>query len=425
MGDIPGILREGTVLDNRYTIEGMLGKGGFGITYQVYDGRKGERKAIKELFPDGIVTRAPNGITVLPLSDKDYAIMNHSKDRFLEEADALQSLQHVEGVVSVFDFFEQNSTCYFVMEFLDGVSLYSILKNNGKLPWGFVSKVISSVGNTLIQVHSKNYFHRDISPDNIFITADHKVKLIDFGNAKSLTRRNGEGLSVFLKQKYAPLEQYYSKGVQGTFTDVYSLACVMYYCLTGNFVPDAMSRVNGTTYKPLSSYGYATTVSDALDRALEINAKNRTKTMQEFLRETGLDRIIDEAKTGTTDTGQNGGGGKTGTAGARHTGTEKVQLEVVIDGWNSYYYIPANKCIVLGRSRSQSNIQIDEQRVSKKHCEIFYDSLTKKVVVIDYSKNGTAVDGRLLEKETPEQIELGKRIYLGSEFCYVRVEKIR
>ena len=220
-------LNEGTMLAGRYNIEKVIGAGGFGTTYKAYDKNEKRLCAIKEFMPKGIVIRLDDGKTIVPVSSSKNQLFEHGKDRFLEEAEILQRLNKVRAVVSVYDFFQENGTCYFVMEFLEGVTLGSLTKQKGgKLPYNIVANVVEKVGKALIQVHNYNIFHRDISPDNIFVTTQGEIKLIDFGNAKNLIRNDGENLSVVLKPGFAPPEQYSSSGKQGTFTDVYSLASI-------------------------------------------------------------------------------------------------------------------------------------------------------------------------------------------------------
>ena len=121
-------LKSQLCLNGKYIIQHTLGVGGFGITYVAYDMEAKRNCAVKELFPQGIVTRTMDGMNVAVVSTDKQETFEHSKERFLEEAEILQSLNPVKEVVSVYDFFMENGTCYFVMEYLEGVTLRKLVK---------------------------------------------------------------------------------------------------------------------------------------------------------------------------------------------------------------------------------------------------------------------------------------------------------
>ena len=180
-------LKSQLCLNGKYIIQHTLGVGGFGITYVAYDMEAKRNCAVKELFPQGIVTRTMDGMNVAVVSTDKQETFEHSKERFLEEAEILQSLNPVKEVVSVYDFFMENGTCYFVMEYLEGVTLRKLVKMSGNgLPYDVVMDTVRKLGHALVIVHQHNFFHRDISPDNIIVTGNGEVKLIDNGNAKAL-----------------------------------------------------------------------------------------------------------------------------------------------------------------------------------------------------------------------------------------------
>ena len=132
----------------------------------------------------------------------------------------------------------------------------------------------------LERIHTESkIFHRDISPENIMLTENGGVKLLDFGSAKFMARQANQHFTVVLKAGYAPPEQYSSKSIQGAFTDVYSLASTFYYMVTGKKIPAAPARVEGESYTPLSRMiEIPQGISDAIDRALYLNRKERTAT---------------------------------------------------------------------------------------------------------------------------------------------------
>ncbi|MCM1286987.1 MAG: FHA domain-containing serine/threonine-protein kinase [Clostridium sp.] len=428
-------LQENVCLEGRYIIKKIIGSGGFGITYKAYDNYNQKNCAIKELFPRGVVTRLADGITVSSLSPDKQRVFEHGKERFLEEAEILQRLGNVKAVVNVYDFFQENETCYFVMEYLEGINLGQLAKaKGGSLPWEAVADIVSDVGNVLVQVHRMNIFHRDISPDNIFITYQGIVKLIDFGNAKNIVRADGDRLSVVLKPGFAPLEQYSTSGPQGTFTDVYSLACTMYFILTGKKLPDAMDRVKGVRYATLKQLGYPEYISAAVDKALTLRYRERTQTIQEFLNDLRLNYKVRKPDERNLPHGNKPSVDDKGKAWLQTTMTSTtVQIKAaktpipVIDVLSGRqagmkYKLPVNTKVIIGRNETMAHIVIKEDLyISKSHCEIFFDSMENVFYMVDHSTNGTYVEGKKLVKDNIYQVPVGSRVLLGGNRCMLKV----
>lgn len=271
------------LLNGKYLIVRTLGEGGFGITYLAWDAVCGEKVAIKEYFPTGFVTRAPRSADVLYRKENRTAASRGLK-RFTAEARILAEVQGLSGIVSVLDYFCENETAYIVMEYLDGISLKKyVAKKGGRLPVSDVLGIMRPIMDSLIPVHEKGLIHRDISPDNIIITKNGKVKLIDFGAAKQ-TNIEGKSLSIVLKQGFAPEEQYRTHGEQGPWTDVYALAATIYYCITGQMPPESIQRLVKDTIMRPSELGVkiATSRENALMKALSVYKKNRYETVKQF-----------------------------------------------------------------------------------------------------------------------------------------------
>lgn len=146
--------------------------------------------------------------------------------------------------MNVFDFFYENSTAYYSMEYLQGQTIKDYISKNGTMTAKQVKYIAEEVASALITTHSANVLHRDVSPDNIMLCENGKIKLIDFGAARQVVSERAQGFSVILKPGFAPVEQYLKKGKQGPWTDIYSLGTTLYYCLTGKIPDDPMSRVD-------------------------------------------------------------------------------------------------------------------------------------------------------------------------------------
>ncbi|MDE6965352.1 MAG: serine/threonine protein kinase, partial [Clostridiales bacterium] len=284
----PHHLPQRTVIgtQNRYLVGKALGEGGFGITYLAWDLQQGIKVALKEYFPSGYVTRVAGNNQVIINSKQNQAASNRGLKRFVEEARALAKIKNLAGVVNVRDFFSANGTAYIVMEFLDGVSLKKYLqRKGGKISVDEVLTIMRPVMDSLTQVHKLGLIHRDISPDNILITKQNEVKLIDFGAAK-YSNPDGRSLSIVLKQGFAPPEQYDTHGDQGPWTDVYALGVTVYYAITGTLPPESIRVVMGKeAIKRPSELGIAidSGVENALMKSLAVDKKKRYQDVQSMM----------------------------------------------------------------------------------------------------------------------------------------------
>lgn len=278
-------LRKGTRLIGRYTIEKVLGQGGFGITYLGIDELHEKKVAIKEFFPQGIVTRNieyEDAVTVTFVGEKDN--YNKGKEKFLKEARIMARFSKDEGIVKAQDFFEINNTAYIVMEYLEGITLKQYLRENERIEPEELLELFVPLIESLDEIHSQGLIHRDISPDNIMVLLGGKIKLMDFGAARDYTDFGEKSLSLILKPGYAPPEQYQTHGVQGPWTDIYALCATMYKCLTGENPPDAIERVMDDNLKEISQFGIPVSkkMEETIIKGMSISAKNRYRNIEEF-----------------------------------------------------------------------------------------------------------------------------------------------
>lgn len=277
----------GTLLNNKFYVGEALGEGGFGITYIGRDINLDIKVAIKEYYPNGYVNRSntisPQVNNSVTEGRKDF--FTKGRERFLNEARILAKFSGEAGIVDVRDFFEENNTAYIVMEFLDGKDLKNYLKENGTLTAEQTINLLMPVMNSLKKVHSQNLIHRDISPDNIMLVGN-KVKLLDFGAARSVAAAENKSLSVMLKPGYAPEEQYRSKGNQGPWTDVYALCATMYKCITGITPDDATQRVFSDEVKTPTALGMkiSSEIENAIMRGMSVHQKDRYQNIDDLIR---------------------------------------------------------------------------------------------------------------------------------------------
>jgi serine/threonine protein kinase len=430
-------LTVGTVLKNRYLVGRVLGIGGFGITYLAIDIDTGERCAIKEYYPKSLAIRDGN-MHVAASSSVSSKTFNHGIDVFLIEAQTLAKFLGVEQVVQVRESFQENGTAYFVMEYLDGVNVKALMRSQkGKVPVQYAEQILTEVVGVLKAIHRQGLLHRDISPENIFITKQGKVKLIDFGATRYYVGEASRSLSVILKPGFAPPEQYSSKGNQGPWTDIYALAATFYYVVTGKLVPEAPERLAGKALTPLRQLApdVPDYTANAIEHALNLSYKNRYQTVEAF--ESALTiRVslphrpaVAEPSAGPLDSHDVGASGMHVQAQA-----EKPSLAVAKMGGNPYlkvmagpisgskWVLPVNLEVIIGRSNKVSNIVINDPSISRQHCALKYQTSTSSFIIRDLSSNGTYLKGlKPLAHDTPTELAPGSDIYLSSEALKVKV----
>ena len=283
---LPHTLKLGSMLNSRYLVGGVIGEGGFGITYIGLDTLLQFRVAIKEFFPNGMVNRN-NTVSdeVMSISTETAKeLFSKSRENFLREARTLAKFTNESGIVAVRDFFEENRTVYIVMEYLDGITLKNYLNQVGTISAYNTVCLLMPVFHSLKKIHEKNLIHRDISPDNIMLV-DEEVKLLDFGAAREFA--DERSLSVMLKHGYAPMEQYRRHGTQGAWTDVYAICATMYKCITGKIPPDAPDRVFEDDLKMPSELGISIepAFEEVLRHGLAVRPEDRIQSIDELLEE--------------------------------------------------------------------------------------------------------------------------------------------
>ncbi|MFP4698420.1 MAG: protein kinase domain-containing protein [Eubacteriales bacterium] len=280
----PLYIKPGSVINN-YLFGKVLGQGGFGITYIGYDTKEECKVAIKEFLPTELATRHSETHDITVFSGEKVNSFKTGIEKFKKEAELLKEFSDFPGIVDGYDVFEANNTAYFVMEYIEGITLKDyIAQKGGRLPLEAARNILVPIFDALTEMHRKNIIHRDISPDNIYITKEKQVKLLDFGAARQAMADQQKSLSVVLKQGFTPKEQYFSKGKQGPWTDVYALGATTYYMLTGTIPQPALDRLENDNLVPLTSYDYdiSLEVDAIIKKALSLDETNRYKSVEEY-----------------------------------------------------------------------------------------------------------------------------------------------
>ncbi len=273
-----------TLQGGKYVIERVLGQGGFGITYLAKHSFLEKQVAIKEFFPKDFCERNGNTSYITLGNANTSALVAKLKDKFLKEAKNISKLTH-PNIVAIHDIFEENGTAYYLMDFINGVSLNDKIKMDGALSESEAVRYIMAVGSAISYMHSKSMNHLDIKPANIMLRSDNVPVLIDFGLSKQYDN-SGEQTSttpVGISHGFAPVEQYRPGGVSSFTpqTDVYSLGATLYALLTGITPPHYSDILEDGLPELPSSISQKT--ANAVKRAMEIKKLKRPSSISEFL----------------------------------------------------------------------------------------------------------------------------------------------
>lgn len=304
MGDNKLALPAGTVLQSNYKLLGVLGQGGFGITYLAHDEALNQKVAIKEYLPNSLATRDAKTLGVQLHKAESAQAFQWGLRRFLEEARILARLSH-PNIVRVMHFLPLHNTGYMIMQYEQGQVLKKWAQRfpGSKPPQEVLFRVLGPLLDALREVHGAGLAHRDIKPDNIYMRADDSPVLLDFGAARNVESGLSHTLAAIVTAGYSPNEQYGNVADQGPWTDIYAMGAVLYRLITGKTPTDAPSRITAThsgSHDPcerltdLNLPSYDREFLTAIDWALEIWPKNRPQTVDEWLTAFG-----DEAREAT------------------------------------------------------------------------------------------------------------------------------
>ena len=282
----PVYLKPGTILRMQYRINGVIGQGGFGITYDGTDIKLNMHVAIKEYFPNNMATRQVTVSTEVICGDNTKGLYEQGMKNFLKEAQNMAKFAGEDDFVSVHDFFPENNTAYIIMEFVEGWNLKQYLQQKGRFTFAEVMPIVMPVMNALEKIHAKNMIHRDVSPSNIMILSDGRVRLLDFGAARDVSMEtNMTTMSAVYKYGYSPIEQLTTGMKQGPFTDIYALCATIYEMLTGTIPPSPFTRLyESDNLVPPSRMGVAIDADreNAIMKGLAVRGSDRIQSIAEL-----------------------------------------------------------------------------------------------------------------------------------------------
>ena len=279
------LLPHGTILRGQYIVGKVLGKsGGFGTAYLGYHQTLQIKVAIKEYLPSELVSRNRDGLTINVNHPQDGEIFRNGINQFLNEARLLVKFNH-PNIVRVIDFFEENGTAYLVMDYCQGVNLAEYMEQQGGiLSEQAVMNFIMPILEGLQELHNRGVLHRDIKPQNIYVTHDGRPILLDFGAAKQTLDEHSHSLALMATPGFAAYEQYQIQGKQGPWTDIYSCAATMYYMLSKMVPADAIERMAQDTFSfPLELENkISPEMRNAIVKGMAVLPENRVQSVQEF-----------------------------------------------------------------------------------------------------------------------------------------------
>lgn len=267
-----------------YRIKAVLGSDGFGITYLAQDTVLQKNVAIKEYFPSDLALRAMDG-TVVPISRDTDPNYRKGLAQFLVEARALARFAH-PNIVPVDRHFEANGTAYMLREYEKGESILQRFAAAPRPDEATLKKIVGPLLDGLEAVHKAGVLHRDIKPAKIFIRDEgYSPVLLEFGAARLASRDAIQDIIPVLTPGYAPIEQYVRSGHQGPWSDIYSLAAVLFWAVTGEHPADALSRLRMDTVPQMltaARSSYSAPFLAAIQWGLAVEENRRPQNVREW-----------------------------------------------------------------------------------------------------------------------------------------------
>ncbi len=281
----PHALPVGTRI-GEFEVHRLIGEGGFGIVYLCYDQALDRHVALKEYMPSSLATRENATLAIVVKSKHHLETFEAGLKSFLNEARLLAQFDH-PSLVKVYRFWQANGTAYMTMPFYEGPTLKQALAALGRPPdEPTLRSWLDPMLDALDEIHRFSCYHRDIAPDNILLTSAGPL-LLDFGAARRVIGDMTQALTVVLKPGFAPIEQYGDAAslAQGAWTDLYALASVVYFAITGRPPMSAVDRVMGDKLEPLSHRvvgRYSPALLAAVDTALAVRPQDRPQNVSVF-----------------------------------------------------------------------------------------------------------------------------------------------
>jgi serine/threonine protein kinase len=285
-----------------FEVQRLLGAGGFGIVYLAFDHALERLVAIKEYLPTSLAGRGEGAEVLLRSSAhaETYALGLRS---FINEARHLARFDH-PSLVKVYRFWEAHGTAYMVMPYYQGRTLHQVRREMAGPPdEAWLRRLITPLLGALECLHREHVYHRDVAPDNILLLDDDtgagqgRPVLLDLGAARRVIGGHTQALTAIVKPNFAPIEQYAETSLlrQGPWTDLYALASVVHFCITGRPPMPATSRTLHDELRPLSELRaglardfdlhFSESFIRAIDHAMAVHPMDRPESVSAWREE--------------------------------------------------------------------------------------------------------------------------------------------
>ncbi len=278
---IPSYLRPKTFLNERYIIGKVISYNGEGAVYVGFDTATGTKVTVKEFMPDTLCTRK-RGEEEITVNADMMPLYKTYLSEFIDLNKTLMKSRGMAHLQTVLDVFSENNTAYVVFEHINGIPLSTYLANSsGEMTWEQIKELFPPIFTTLSLVHSAGLIHRGISLSTIYVTDKLELKLTGFSISAARTTNTEIACEIFAG--YAAPEQY-TNDINGTWTDVYGIAAVLYRCLTGCTPTEAIARTGGSMLEPMMiNRNVPSNVSKAVMQGMALSTESRSRTVTEFV----------------------------------------------------------------------------------------------------------------------------------------------
>ncbi len=274
-------LEQNIILKERYEIKDQVSTGEFSIVYLGFDIKENQECIIKEFYPRGKVLRDLDGKRVVYKKPTFKERYYKQMESFLNEGHILNKLKH-KNIVEHIDHFKENDTGYVVLKYYEGKTLDKYLKENDVEYIDILKNIFIPIMDAVNFIHKKGIIHRDIKPGNILINKSNQPVIIDFGSA--VNYKKDKIKKIFYTPAYSPIEFYSEKSRQGRYSDLYSIAATMYYCLSGRPPENAPQRVIEDKIEDIRLFNknISDFLSKAIMKSLSLNYKDRFASVNMF-----------------------------------------------------------------------------------------------------------------------------------------------
>lgn len=275
-------LHPGTVIGGSYIIERYLSFGGDHILYDAFDTLRNKKCGIIEFYPEFLCRRASDGLGIQAVSGADMKELESMRTYFVDMSSFLMSVNDIAQIQGAYDMRLEKNTIYRVMEIIDGyVSLAKVIKE--KLTLDKINEIFSKIASGVLQMNRRGFVIGDLNPQNIYVNLDSgKVKIITNFEVINCIMK-GKGCPI-VSPAYSAIELYTSKSSIDSRIDVYAMAAMIYQALTGQRIQECLCRDTEAEMSVLKSHRYPAYIERALRKALVIDPKKRTKTVEKFMK---------------------------------------------------------------------------------------------------------------------------------------------